>query len=170
VRTSLLSGSASDPHRLNADPDPAFWVNVDSDPGSEMNTDPCGSGSWVPVYVKKINFQSQITELNFNEKKVSKTFLPITLIFICFMPKYLSFGCVFSLHFSCLPPRSGPRRPIECGSMRTQIRNTAFWALYLTVEREKKKINFCYYFLSSYRYRFQNSLKQWDALFQKFSG
>ncbi len=29
---------------FNADPDPAFYLEVD--PGSQTNADPCGSGSW----------------------------------------------------------------------------------------------------------------------------
>jgi hypothetical protein len=37
--------SVSDPHRLFADPDPVFKVNVDPGPVLKTNADPCGSGS-----------------------------------------------------------------------------------------------------------------------------
>ncbi len=40
---------------LNADPDPAFYLNADlkTDPGSQTNADPGGSGSWSDFYVTK---------------------------------------------------------------------------------------------------------------------
>jgi hypothetical protein len=56
----------------------------------------CGSGSW--MYVKNKKFcQSLKIMLNFNENQVTiNIVIPITLIFILFMPNYLSFSCVFS--------------------------------------------------------------------------
>jgi hypothetical protein len=32
----IMCGSVSDPHRLDADPDPALKMNVDPDPGSTL--------------------------------------------------------------------------------------------------------------------------------------
>ncbi len=37
---------------FSADPDPAFYLNAYPDPGSQINTDPCGSGS--DFYMKNI--------------------------------------------------------------------------------------------------------------------
>ncbi len=41
------SSGVVDPHWLNVDPDPAFYLNAngDPDPESQTNADPCGSGS-----------------------------------------------------------------------------------------------------------------------------
>jgi hypothetical protein len=40
---------------INADPDPAFYLNADPDsnPESQINANPCGSGSWSDFKVTK---------------------------------------------------------------------------------------------------------------------
>jgi hypothetical protein len=96
----------------------------------------CGSRSC--KYVKKTFVKVKKIMLNFYENKVTiNIFLPITVIFILFMPNYLSFVSVIYLssfllflnlldqdpHSEC-GPGYGSRRPIECGSMRIRIRNT----------------------------------------------
>ncbi len=44
-----------DPLGFSANPDPAFNLNVDTDPEGLNNADPCGSGcrSWSDLYVTK---------------------------------------------------------------------------------------------------------------------
>jgi hypothetical protein len=41
------------------DPDLAFNLNADPDPGSQTDADPCGSGSWSDFYVKKVEFLNE---------------------------------------------------------------------------------------------------------------
>jgi hypothetical protein len=36
-----------------ANPDPAFYLNADREPGSQINADECGSGSWSDFAVTK---------------------------------------------------------------------------------------------------------------------
>jgi hypothetical protein len=64
--------------------------------------------------------------LNCNENKVTNIFIPITLVFILFMPNYLSFSCIFFFILALFWPGSGPgsRWPNECGSKWIRIRNT----------------------------------------------
>jgi hypothetical protein len=38
--------SVLDPHWFNADPDLAFYLSAEPDPGSQTNADSCGSGFW----------------------------------------------------------------------------------------------------------------------------
>ncbi len=47
-----------DPHCFNGDPDQAFNLiaDLDPDPGSQTNADPCGSGSRSDYGHKKLNF------------------------------------------------------------------------------------------------------------------
>jgi hypothetical protein len=39
--------------RFNADPDAAFYINSDPDPGSQTDAGPGGSGSWSDFVVHK---------------------------------------------------------------------------------------------------------------------
>jgi hypothetical protein len=69
-------------------------IHADPDPGYTLKT--------------KISSKSKIM-LNFNENKVTiNSLIPITVIFILFMPNYLSFGCVFFYILALFkPPGSG---------------------------------------------------------------
>jgi hypothetical protein len=40
IKEFMALSSVSDPHRLYADPDPAFPMNADPDPAFQMNADP----------------------------------------------------------------------------------------------------------------------------------
>jgi hypothetical protein len=74
------------------------------------------------TYVKNKNFVKVKKMLYFTENKVIRNiFITNTVIFILFMPNYLSFGCVFYFILAIF-------RPLGSGSafgMRIRIRNTA---------------------------------------------
>jgi hypothetical protein len=50
-----------------ADPDPAFYLNSDPEPGGQINAGPCGSGSW-----------SDIAKLQSSKNKTKRVLLPVS--------------------------------------------------------------------------------------------
>jgi hypothetical protein len=79
----------------------------------------CGSGFWIPVYVKNkifvevkkygyVKFLMKIVAMN--------AFIPIKLIFVLFMHNYLSFSCVFFSSFYLFLDLPDPYPHSECGS------------------------------------------------------